>query len=699
VNGATGSRIGRLGRLILKEQKEILRDRRTLLTLLVMPLVLYPLVGLVIQQFMTASGAAKSPQYRIGFRTEEEAQVVGNLIQLAAVAQPQSAKPKDQPDVQYDVQDAEELRRRLESGQLDVLIFPRGKVYLDPAQPIAVDLEFVTYRGSRLSEEAAQYIRSKLDFVSKQILAKRLLDLKVPQRPEPIRIELRALPSPEGKGGFPLASVAPFMLILMTITGAVYPAIDLTAGERERGTLEMLMAAPVPRLSILFAKYSAVLTVALLTALINVAAMTATLYLTDVGRLIVGEGGLSGRTILQGLAALALFVGFFSALLLALASFARSFKEAQAYLIPLMLVALAPGVISLFPGVELTAATAAAPLLNIVLYSRDLLRGSVDWRLTAIVLASNACYAAAALGLAARLFGSEGVLYGGSGSWSGLFRRPSTPKQHVPAATAVFILGLTIPAFLLLSGLGRVLFPDNVVAYTLFGAVVLTVVFVLVPTLTAWGRNVDTGHAFAAVPASLVALFAALLLGASLWPFALALHQQGRTAELLAENPDAARWLTTLIEELKRIPISARLVLLAIIPAVCEEWFFRGFLFGSLRRYGALNAIVATTVLFAAFHLISPARLTPERFTPSLFLGVFLGFLRWRSNSIWPGMVMHAVHNSVVATAIEFPQWLGVVENNRGGFTIPFHVYSIAGCAVAVAMVLLALSPRSKSES
>ena len=63
-----------------------------------------------------------------------------------------------------------------------------------------------------------------------------------------------------------LGTLVPLILILMTITGAVYPAIDLTAGERERGTLEVLVAAPIPRMSLLLAKYVAVLTVALLTA-------------------------------------------------------------------------------------------------------------------------------------------------------------------------------------------------------------------------------------------------------------------------------------------------------------------------------------------------------------------------------------------------------------------------------------------------
>jgi sodium transport system permease protein len=689
VSAPAPSRFGRLGRLMLKEQKEILRDRRTLLTLIVMPLLLYPLVGLVIQQFMTAVGNPRTPTYFIGLESNEHAAVVGQLIQLADLSAPPRATRRDVPELQYIVLPPDELRQRLRAGLLDVLVYVRGAASDEPGKPIAFDLEFMMVRGRKLSEEAGRYLRAKLDSTSKIILAKRLAELNVPQRPEPIRIEARTMEPPDKREGFPLGSVAPFMLILMTITGAVYPAIDLTAGERERGTLEMLMAAPVPRMSILVAKYAAVLTVALLTALVNIGAMTATLYLTDVGRLVVGEGGLSAKTIVQGLAALVLFVGFFSALLLALASFARSFKEAQAYLIPLMLVALAPGVVSLFPGVELTAATAAAPLLNIVLFSRDLLQDGVDGWLTAIVLVANACYAAAALVLAARLFGSEGVLYGGSGSWSGLTRRPATPREFVPPSSAAFLVMLCVPAFLLLTGLGRLLFPNNLVGQMLAGAVVLSFVFVVAPFAVAWSRNVPPKKAFAFVRPRFLPLLAAVLLGASLWPFAVKLLQSSRTTDLIADNPEIAQRLTSFVEEIRRIPPTAGIVLLAVIPAICEEIFFRGFLFGALVRRSVLNAVVTTTTLFAAFHVLSPSSLTPERFAPSLMLGLALGLLRWRSGSIWPGVVMHVAHNSIVIAAMLIPTKFGFTADVGGTVNVPNALYLAGGVGAAVGLALL----------
>jgi ABC-2 type transport system permease protein/sodium transport system permease protein len=215
----------------------------------------------------------------------------------------------------------------------------------------------------------------------------------------------------------------PLALILMTIAGAVYPAIDLTAGERERGTLEILVAAPVPRLALLLAKYVAVLTVAMLTATVNLIAMSVTALGTGLGPVIFGEQGLTLSLVVGAFLLLALFASFFSSVLLALASVARSFKEAQAYLIPLMLVSLVPGLLALLPGLKLEGTLTVAPLLNIVLLGRDLLEGQAHLTAAAVVVVSTFLYALAALALAARIFGAEAVLYSESGGWLSLFRR------------------------------------------------------------------------------------------------------------------------------------------------------------------------------------------------------------------------------------------------------------------------------------
>src|SRR5262249_48204768 len=153
-------------------------------------------------------------------------------------------------------------------------------------------------------------------------MGKGLKAKKVPPRSSPVRVTVKALSAAGPKSSALIPVLVPLVLILMTMTGAVYPAIDLTAGERERGTMEILAAAPIPRVTVLLAKYIAVLTVALLTALANIGSMAVTLHVTGLGEALFG-GSFAFPVLLQVLALLVLFASFFSAVLLAVTSFAR----------------------------------------------------------------------------------------------------------------------------------------------------------------------------------------------------------------------------------------------------------------------------------------------------------------------------------------------------------------------------------------
>src|SRR5262249_4003114 len=136
--------------------------------------------------------------------------------------------------------------------------------------------------------------------------------------------------------------------------------------------------------------------------------------------------------------------------------FARSFKEAQAYIIPVMLLCLVPGVLCLMPGLEFSGWMAVTPLVNIVMLTRDLLEGSVHTTLAVVAVCSTMFYIAAAIGLAARIFGTDAILYGSQATWSDLVRRPEEP-QAAPSLTAgMLCLALMFPSFFLLaSGVGR----------------------------------------------------------------------------------------------------------------------------------------------------------------------------------------------------------------------------------------------------
>ncbi len=406
----------RMARLIRKELLEILRDRRTIATLLLMPLLLYPLLGLAFAQvFASGAEALRAPHYRLAFPSQEDGQIFYDHLRQGEERLLRAGQLVDRaanPQARLEILPIEQdLLARLDTLGYDgapATVIRLGGVDL-AIRPIAAregqtgtGWELFYREGSPTSREAFRYVRRLIEAANRG-----------PDRPDALTLIPKAVSPEQSRQTSWLSVLVPLVLILMTITGAVYPAIDLTAGERERGTLEILAAAPIPRLRLLFAKYVAVLTVALLTALVNLAPMVAVLMLTGLARETFALRSLPqiAVTLLLIFGLLVLFAAFFSAVLLALTSFAHSFKEAQAYLIPLMLVALAPGLFSLLPGLLLEGWVVFVPLLNIVLLARDLLEGAATWTTGGLVVGLTAVYALLALALAARIFGREMVFY------------------------------------------------------------------------------------------------------------------------------------------------------------------------------------------------------------------------------------------------------------------------------------------------
>jgi ABC-2 type transport system permease protein/sodium transport system permease protein len=662
---------GRLARLSLKELREILRDRRTIVTLLLMPLLLYPLLSLLFQRFLlTSLQPQEKKTYVLGFvSADEERLLVGYLLEAiriedARARRPAAAQPQfppggirrlppymegQSPHLTARYVPEGELAARVADFTIDVAVRARRIEEVPNLAPNLprIECEILFVKDAASSEEALQYLESRLGLVNDVYLARRLAFTRSVALPGAM-VQRKGLTA-EQSTGISLAAVVPLILILMTITGAVYPAIDLTAGERERGTMEALIAAPVPRFGLLLSKYVAVVTVALLTAAINILAMTITISSVGLGELLFGPRGLSLAAMLQVFPLLVLFAAFFSAVLLTLTSFARSFKEAQAYLVPLMLLAIGPGLASLIPGIKLEGVWVVAPLVNMVLLARDTLAGTVELMPAAVAVLSTVFYALAALALAARIFGTDAILHGSQGGWADLFR---PIRQAVPAASltsAMFCLALLFPCFFLLSNSLAMLAGDKSLALRLvLSAVITLLLFVGFPLATArWGR-VLLGVGFRFRPAGWAAFAGALLLGAALWPLAhevILVGQMLGLGDLSDAKLDATR---RLVEQLREISPAVVLACLALAPAFAEELFFRGFLFQALaERWSPGRVILLTAALFGLFHVVASSALATERFLPSFGMGLVLGWVCHRTGSVLPGMLLHAGHNSL----------------------------------------------------
>ncbi len=319
-----------------------------------MPVLLYPLMSVVFLQFSLASKAAPegAPVLHIGALTTAEALAFDRRFDVGYKAL-QRTRPEPAPDPKAPKKrrayaqiiwyyadlpkptTEEERRQHLEyleewlrERKVDLIVsipdldahdldvgrkgpaadrFLPCRIYVQPNNPIGVNaLKTVE---SALAAADSEDLKQRLNVpgVSPHILM---------LSPRPVVLEKSG-----SDGLISLAALVPLILILMTITGAVYPAIDLTAGERERGTLEILVATPVPRFELLTAKYLSVLSVAILTALVNLVCMAITLSWSGMAATVFGGVGISLELLVQVLALLLLFAAFFSAVLLCLTSF------------------------------------------------------------------------------------------------------------------------------------------------------------------------------------------------------------------------------------------------------------------------------------------------------------------------------------------------------------------------------------------
>ncbi|WP_235034218.1 ABC transporter permease subunit/CPBP intramembrane protease [Roseiconus lacunae] len=644
----------RLLRLCQKELRETLRDRRTIITLLMMPLLVYPLLSMALNRFLlSAAREADQIPYAIGVATDEEGTALLTWLESPLSQPPQAIVDSSNGRVaKFDVINTSgdsPPEDALKAGMVDLAAF------IDDGAPPTIRLR--SLKGNNVSEAAARIVTERLHWL-RLSYAEAAASKQQNYLPPP-RIDLGNVGDAEAPSM--LGTIVPLVLVLMTITGAVYPAIDLTAGERERGTMESLMASPVPRTFILFSKYVAVVTVALLTAIANMLAMFTTLWIGGLLPLITGgEQGFPWLEIVQILLLLVLFSAFFSAVLLSLTSFARSFKEAQAYLIPIMLLSLTPGMLSLLPGVTLSGPLAIAPLINIVLLAREVLQGTASALPAVVTIFSTIGYAGAAVAVASMCFGVDAVSRTSGQTFASMLHRP---KKHSPSPspqTAAMTLALLVPAYYIISNsLMRIVPGLDIGIVLVLSAVTLILVFGLIPLLAAKFTKSALSTTYQLTMPNWISFVGALLIGMGAWVFAheLFVLAQQLGIGILDEEKIAKTQKT--VENFKLAPAWLLIACLALTPAVIEEFCFRGFLFTSLRNIlSPWRTIFATAVLFGLFHVITGNTLLVERFLPTTLLGIILGWLAFRTGSVWPGVLMHFTHNALLELVAKYQDQL-----------------------------------------
>ncbi len=270
--------------------------------------------------------------------------------------------------------------------------------------------------ASDRSTMALKSLTGIFEAIGEQITAERVAAHGLPEGfARPIRVDRERLPGP-GILVKLMSQLLPYMILIFAFLGAMYPAIDLGAGEKERGTLETLLVAPVSRLALVLGKFGVVLVAALVSALLATVSLALSLQVGFLADLTVLSGesfSFSAGEALSGLLMVLPVSCIFSALLLALSIFAKSFKEGQSYAGPLQMIIILPALVSVLPGVKLDWLTASIPVVNVSLALKEIFTGNLDqhWGHLGLIFLTTSVWAGLLIWFAAWWFRREQVLF------------------------------------------------------------------------------------------------------------------------------------------------------------------------------------------------------------------------------------------------------------------------------------------------
>ena len=386
-----------------KEVIDIFRDRRTIIMMVVVPLFLIPvLLGTVFKITKSMAEKASEKQLKVQIYGQEYApdlyQAFADMNKVIILDQ----IPTDS------------IQSYIQQEFLDVAIHVDSDYKVNIAKNGQAKIR-IQFKGTDSFGITKDRINGVLKKFENQIVSERMDRLNL--KPEVVRaynINYEDVASKQEKFGKIAGGWFPYVFIIFGFMGAMYPALDLGAGEKERGTLETILSSPASRLDIVLGKFLVVLLAAFLTAFLALGGMAVGIQrIPDIPPevLIVINEVLNPKTIGLIMTLVLPVAAFFSAMLLGLSIYAKSFKEAQSIVAPLNIVIIFPAVIGTLPGMELNTITSLIPVLNVSLASKDIIAGVINPLYMAEVYMSLFGFAGLAIFWCVKMFNWEKTIF------------------------------------------------------------------------------------------------------------------------------------------------------------------------------------------------------------------------------------------------------------------------------------------------
>ncbi|MCK4461196.1 MAG: ABC transporter permease, partial [candidate division Zixibacteria bacterium] len=391
-----------------KELTDTLRDRRTLVFVLLVPIVAIPLLMMGMSKLMISQIT----------KVQEETSriVITGREWLPSELDGMFTAATDLTLVDASTFADTGLIEALQLGRYEALVAVPDSfaVHLQMGSPARVEIK--CDRAELRSEQAEDRLVDLLDDYRALLVEHRLAEREVDAAIlEPFEVNRENVAPMQKMVGEKLGMMLPYLIIIMCFMGAMYPAIDLTAGEKERGTLETLLVSPAARIEFVIGKYLVVVCTGLVAALLSLGSLVFSMkYMVDqlvaqVGSMLAME--FEASTIVLIVLVVLPLVGIFAGVLLSVSIFARSFKEAQSYVTALNMAVILPAFVSILPGVELDYTLAMIPVVNASLIMKEAISGTIMWNYVIVALLSNSILAALSLVFCKKWFERESVIF------------------------------------------------------------------------------------------------------------------------------------------------------------------------------------------------------------------------------------------------------------------------------------------------
>jgi sodium transport system permease protein len=710
----------RVATLFLMELRTLLRDRRTVVLSLVLPLIVTPLMLFASRAMEQRRQRALDVRASTGAVTGARAGEARALLEQARVIATRANGDVLAP-LRLEVREIEDPSKALGDGTLDFYVIGRdyaeadadrrrrsgadasasgeartrgvlareerdgpapqgradarrgngaGRQGLDTGDPLATppsDLLTVSvvFRADRdTSRRAAERVLERLRAVRRDQRDAMLASTGFPVQPAAVApVEAVDLAGEGQVAGLTLGRLVTLLLLFFLLSGGAIVAQDTLAGEKERGTLETLLTSAISRREIVTAKVLLVLAVALTITVIQVLNL---LVYVGFGVIPTSQNLAAAITLPVAVALLVFLLPLavlVAGVLVLVSGYARSHREAQLYFLPLMLGAAVPALAAFLPEVSLRSAIAVVPIANTSVGVKDMLVGRFDWPMLAVAWTINAAVAAWVLGLTARLLSTERLIV------------PAASDTRADAGSARVRLGQVGTWFAVLWAVMLVFSLNAGPDFDLRGQLIVNLIVLMLGGSLLFVRRhrLDPVETFSlrlphwsAWIAVLVGAPAGLVTGLGIFRLSQA---------IVPVPPEMVKSLGQYLMP-EHLPLWQVLPMLTLLPGICEELTFRGVLLSSLRRhYTPLRAAILSGLVFGLFHFAI------FRIIPTAYLGVMLAGATLLSGSIYPAMVWHALNNALALTA------------GRAGWDLDtISTPAIAGAAVMLVLAFVVLS-------